>query len=139
MLVTGSRWTTGDDAVLVRHRLNRLCGPAIANGYLVIVVEGRSPRGGVDLVARLWAENTTGAIDEGHPADWDRYGRQAGMLRNAAMVRLGADVCLAFPSRDSVGTWDCVKRAVRAGIRAEVYPITGKLPEDIETVVIPGV
>jgi hypothetical protein len=32
------------------------------------------------------------------------------------MVDLGADLCLAFPMPRSRGTWDCVRRAKKAGI-----------------------
>lgn len=56
---------------------------------------------------------------EVHPvtsADWRRHGKKAGPMRNQRMVDAGADVCLAFPHADSVGTWDCAARAMRAGI-----------------------
>lgn len=139
VLVTGSRWTTDGDAVLVRAKLRLACGPALAEGRPVVVVEGRCPRGGVDLVAQRWSEETPGVTNEGHPANWSEYGRQAGMLRNAAMVCLGADVVLAFPSPDSSGTWDCLKRAVRAGIPGRVYPVVGRRTDKVETVEIPGV
>lgn len=61
--------------------------------------------------------------EEIHKADWDNVGKHAGPIRNQRMVDLGADVCLAFPAKDSVGTRDCVRRAKRAGIPIEVYNV----------------
>jgi hypothetical protein len=51
---------------------------------------------------------------EAHPADWKRHGRAAGMIRNAEMVALGADLCIAFPGGE--GTRNCVRRAMDAHI-----------------------
>jgi len=57
---------------------------------------------------------------EVHRADWKKYGRAAGPIRNKQMVELGADLCLAFPDHPkghgSRGTWNCVKLAQQAGI-----------------------
>ncbi len=50
------------------------------------------------------------------PADWDRYGKAAGPLRNAAMVTAGADLCVAFMHPTSRGTVDCRDKARRARI-----------------------
>lgn len=64
-----------------------------------------------DEVALTW-----GFDRDPHPADWDRYGKRAGPIRNQAMVDLGANVCLAFPLGESRGTRDCMRRAEAAGI-----------------------
>lgn len=51
---------------------------------------------------------------------WTKYGRAAGPIRNKEMVRLGADLCLAFPDhpkgQGSRGTWGCIDLAHQAGI-----------------------
>lgn len=123
VLVTGARKATPDGMTFVSRTLTRVCGEALGSGRPVIVVQGECRSGGVDLAARRWAERMAGAESEGHPADWDQYGKAAGMIRNGEMVALGADLCVAFPAKGSRGTWDCLKRAADAGIPGRVYPM----------------
>ena len=61
-----------------------------------------------------------------HPAEWTRFGRRAGPIRNGEMVALKPDVCLAFPMRGSGGkggTWDCIHQAADAGIPVRIYSL----------------
>lgn len=44
----------------------------------------------------------------------------APLMRNDKMVSLGADLCLAFPTSRSRGTWHCVRLAEKAGIPVKV-------------------
>lgn len=58
------------------------------------------------------------------PADWDRYGKAAGGIRNSQMLIEGKpDLVVAFPGGN--GTRDMVLKARKAGIRtiiaSEVY------------------
>ena len=122
VLVTGSRVITPAEAELVRAVLRRTTGTAIGNGRDVVIVQGECPSGGVDAVASLWAAETAGVTSEGHAADW-LHGKAGGPKRNTRMVGLGADICLAFPAKGSRGTWDCLRKAVEAGIYTEVYPL----------------
>lgn len=59
------------------------------------IIEGDAP--GADRLAKLWSEEVIGP-SESYPADWKRYGKQAGMLRNKQMLDQGMpDAVLAFP------------------------------------------
>lgn len=59
------------------------------------------------------------------PANWKKYGRAAGPIRNREMLDMKPDLVLAFHSdiASSKGTKDCVTEAKRRGIPVEV--ITG--------------
>jgi len=126
ILVTGSRTCTTERAItVVESTLTAVLGSlgfqAMERG--VIIVHGQCPKGGVDLIAHRWAEGDPDTTPEPHPADWKRHGRAAGPIRNAQMVALGADLCLAFPGPTSTGTWDCIRKAVAAGIPTQIYPL----------------
>lgn len=92
------------------------------------IVHGACPTG-ADAFAHGWFslpldDPTLTAIEEAHPADWGRYGKGAGPIRNREMVDAGADLVLAFPlpgpKSRSRGTWDCVGAAEAHGIPVEV-------------------
>jgi len=97
VLITGSRgWT---DRLLIGNTLIEYHQTDAAGFDLVdqpTLVSGACPTG-ADHVAEV-AARFLGWPIERHPADWDVHGRSAGFRRNAEMVALGADVCLAFIS-----------------------------------------
>ena len=43
-------------------------------------------------------------------ADWNKHGRIAGILRNTDIVN-HSDYMIAFPAKDSVGTFDSIRKA----------------------------
>jgi len=137
ILVTGSRdWP---DDFTVDDALSELESSRNSPGSLFVVVHGACPTG-ADAYASRWVAQWRGYPGEGmeyvreepHPADWSR-GRKAGPERNAHMVSLGADLCLAFigdcasprchkprphPSHGATG---CASLAERAGIETRRF------------------
>lgn len=72
---------------------------------------------GADQLAGAWA-NRNGVFVARRPADWNRHGRAAGVMRNQAMLdefRGRLALVVAFPG--GRGTKDMVTRARYAGIR----------------------
>lgn len=82
-------------------------------GKDAILVHGAC-RGADVMAVDVWSE--MGGVHEPHPADWGAHGKSAGPIRNQAMVDLGADVCLAFPTPSSRGTIHCMNAAKAAHI-----------------------
>ncbi len=106
VLVTGSRAWTDEEAI----------AGALAGHWHdgnALLVTGACPRGADEIAERIW--RSRGGLVERHPAD-GRTGRDAGMHRNAAMVALGADVCLAFICDGSSGATHAARLAGQAGI-----------------------
>lgn len=106
LLVTGGRDFTDRDFVF--HILDRIH----AKRPITLLVEGGAL--GADALSRLWA------ICNNIPfqtckADWERYGKAAGIIRNGTMLSdWNPQGCVAFPG--GRGTADMVKKAENAGI-----------------------
>jgi hypothetical protein len=111
ILVTGSRdW---DDYDMVRDNL----ATAIFQRVPAVIVHGACPSG-ADAIAAWWVRQNRilDLTEERHPADWKANGKAAGPIRNAHMVSLGADLCLAFIRNGSRGASHTAALAERAGI-----------------------
>lgn len=129
ILITGSRnW---EDREAIRQALIKAGQAAGVHPQAVTVVHGGAR--GADRIAGELAREF-GCSVEVHRADWERYGKRAGFVRNAAMVNAGADVCLAFPLGESRGTRHCMREAEKAGIEiSEWQPSATDRPEEGRT------
>lgn len=76
---------------------------------------------GIDTVAITFAK-THNLPCEKFPANWDKYGKSAGMRRNEEMLQ-HADALIAFPSKESIGTRHMIKIAKEKGIPVRVMEI----------------
>jgi len=112
ILITGSRsWT---DWRFLNARLD-WAWSELGGDPETVLVSGACPRG-ADAMCERWAE-LHGIAIERHPADWNGpAGRGAGYARNAAMVKAGADLCLAFIKDGSKGASHTARLAEEAGI-----------------------
>lgn len=89
-----------------------------------VVIEGEAQ--GADSMGRVAAERLGIEVLK-FPADWKKYGRSAGPIRNRQMLKEGKPtLVLAFHGfiENSKGTKDMVEVARAAGIPAQV--ITGR-------------
>ena len=76
---------------------------------------------GADMLAEQYAEER-GIWVERHPAEWDKYGRAAGVHRNCEMVD-EADKVVAFWDEKSRGTKSLIEYAKKCGKILEVKMI----------------
>lgn len=74
---------------------------------------------GADKLAELVA-NELGIPTEIYPADWDRFGKQAGFLRNETMAK-EADIIMAFWDGESKGTKHMIKTTNKLGKTLILY------------------
>jgi hypothetical protein len=111
VLITGSRdW---NDELTIESAL----AMAVYQKVPATIVHGACPTG-ADAIASQWtrAHRVIGLTEEMHPAHWRWHGRAAGPRRNAEMVNLGADICLAFIRNGSRGASHTAGLAEQAGI-----------------------
>lgn len=107
VVVTGGR--EFDDEVFLCEKLTEIDEDL----YIRRLVTGGCVRG-ADWMAEIWAKwNGTGHVR--YPADWAKYGRAAGPIRNAEMLnKEKPDLVVAFTG--GAGTADCVAKALDRGI-----------------------
>lgn len=106
VLVCGGRTYT--DRLAVFNSLDRLDKKT----PVTCVIHGAAR--GADTLARDWARYR-GIPDLPFPAEWKKYGKSAGAIRNEQMIREGTpDGVVAFPG--SEGTADMKTRSRRHGL-----------------------
>jgi len=73
---------------------------------------------GADHLAELFAKehNIETIIFK---ADWNTLGKKAGILRNTDIVNESTHM-IAFPIKESIGTWDSIRKATKKKIPLEI-------------------
>lgn len=88
-------------------------------GKIDIVVSGGAV--GIDSYAKQYAvENNLQFLE--YLPDYSRYGRKAPIVRNMNIVK-EADIMIAFPSKDSKGTHDAIRKMQKAGKKVVIIQI----------------
>lgn len=76
-----------------------------------LIIQGGAT--GADSLAKDWAHmNYIPCLE--HPANWPKYNKPAGMIRNKEMLKWGPEMVIAFPG--GKGTAGMVKLAKQAGL-----------------------
>lgn len=113
VLITGDRhWTDPQPIDVVIHGLLVTCR---AKGVTLTVLHGNAR--GVDSLADTWKRLSDVDVRP-FPADWAKYPKAAGPIRNRQMLDEKPDLVVAFHDEldGSKGTKDCVNEAVKRGI-----------------------
>jgi len=92
---------------------NTLVALDAERGPIACVIHGAAT--GADDEAMIWAQMMGRVKHAPFAAEWERYGKAAGPIRNQRMLDQGKpDLILAFPG--GKGTADMIRRAKAAGI-----------------------
>jgi len=87
------------------------------------VISGKCKKG-VDTLGEKFAE-LAGLPVKPFPADWNKYGRGAGFVRNLEMADY-ADALIAVWDGESHGTKDMIDRAKAKGLKVYIHLVTGE-------------
>ena len=94
----------------------------VRDKYEILILEGEAR--GTDTLARLYAEEHGYRLDK-YPADWNTYGKSAGLWRNEVMVSqlqlYQHRAALYFWNGRSRGTAHCIGEAKKLGIPIKVW------------------
>ncbi len=110
VIVAGSR--TMRDYNLLRRKLDQL----LSRQTDVEIVSGTA--NGADKLGERYAKDREYALKQ-FPADWEKYGKRAGYLRNAQMADY-ADALVAFWDAESKGTMHMIELAKAKGLKIVV-------------------
>lgn len=110
VLVCGGRDYTLTDQL--EYELNNVTNPVHGGKWSFTLITGMAQ--GADTLAYQWAQKH-GVPTMCFPADWDRYGRRAGYIRNKQMLDEGKpDLVIAFPG--GKGTKMMIELARKANV-----------------------
>lgn len=84
----------------------------------VTVISGRAR--GADKLGERYASDNDLKVRM-FPADWDKYGRSAGYIRNSEMVE-SSEALIAFWDGKSKGTKHMIDLALKKGLLVKVVP-----------------
>jgi predicted Rossmann fold nucleotide-binding protein DprA/Smf involved in DNA uptake len=113
LAVVGSRYYTNFE--FVEEKINEFR----KNNNITQLVSGGAK--GVDTLAEEYAEKHNIPITV-FEAEWDKYGRGAGPIRNKLIVK-EADVIMAFPGENPRGTLNTINLARKENKIVFVHPI----------------
>ncbi len=117
VLICGSRFYTDYGRVL--HYIRRLKATSV-HGDIVIIAGGAK---GADTLA-VKAAKACGLSFREYPAQWKKYGKKAGPIRNQTMLDMeNPHLVVAFHENidGSKGTKDMVSRARKSGVPLVVF------------------
>lgn len=104
-IIAGSRYLTNPEII---------ANGILESGFVITEVVSGGARG-ADFLGEQWAKRNNISYTV-FTANWDRYGKAAGPIRNELMASY-AEALIAFPAKDSVGTYDMIRKAKKKGLK----------------------
>ncbi len=120
VIIAGSREFKDYD--LLKEVCDRVLENKVKDGYKIIIVSGNAK--GADSLGERYAQEK-GYEVKLYPAQWEKYGKKAGMVRNEKMADIGNALIAFFsddPKAESRGTKNMVEIARKKNlIVREIY------------------
>lgn len=117
VLVCGSRYF--NDYERLKTEVLRALPVGDYRGAVVISGAAR----GADRMGEKLAEEMQWEVEQ-YPADWKKYGKRAGPIRNSQMLREGKpDMVIAFKGFNSRGTQNMIDQSIKAGVEVVVIEV----------------
>ena len=107
------------DYSLLREKVNNILTEKRAT-HKIVIVSGCAR--GADTLGMRYASENIFDVDE-YPADWDKYGKKAGYMRNVEMAE-NADALIAFWDGKSKGTQYTINYAIKMNKEVTVVNIS---------------
>ncbi len=113
VIIAGSR--TFDDY----QTLKKICDHMLSESTNIEIVSGTA--NGADKLGEKYAEENGYPITK-FPADWNRFGKSAGYVRNEEMAKY-ADALIAFHVDGSKGTQHMIDLAKKYNLKVKIYSV----------------
>lgn len=114
VIVAGSR--NFENYALLKSTMDVLLKLKIEQGEEIVIVCGEAH--GADALGKRYASERGFAVLS-FPADWRRFGKKAGVIRNRQMAE-AANACVCFWDGESRGTANMIEEARRRGLPLRV-------------------
>lgn len=98
VIIAGTR--DFDNYELLKQKMDKILAGKVRNNEEIIIISGTAR--GADKLGERYAREK-GYKVERYPANWDKYGKRAGYIRNEQMAKV-ADACVCFWNEQSKGT-----------------------------------
>ena len=105
---------------LLKEKCDYYLSKAVKDGYKIAIVSGKAK--GADSLGEKYAKEKGYAIDE-FPANWDKYKKKAGYLRNEEMAKHAKETngaLIAFWDKKSKGTKHMIDLAKKYGLHIRI-------------------
>ena len=98
VIIAGTR--DFDNYELLKQKMDKILAGKVRNNEEIIIISGTAR--GADKLGERYAREKGYKIER-YPANWDKYGKRAGYIRNEQMAKV-ADACVCFWDEQSKGT-----------------------------------
>ena len=114
VIIAGTR--DFDNYELLKQKMDKLLAGRVRNNEKIIIISGTAR--GADKLGERYAREK-GYKVERYPADWNKYGKRAGYIRNEQMAKV-ADACVCFWDEQSKGTKHMIDLAKKYNLALRV-------------------